>query len=90
LPLAFNFTSEYAIDNVQANQGSLKLGGTHQLLVYADNVNILGGSVYALKKRNTHTEALVVASKEIVLEVNAEKNKYMAMSECSKKLQYKD
>jgi hypothetical protein len=48
----------------------LKLNGTHQLLVYADGVNILGGSVHAIKK---NTEALVVASKEIGLEVNAEK-----------------
>jgi hypothetical protein len=55
----------------------LKLNGTHQLLVYADDVNILGGSVHAIKK---NTEALVDASKEIGLEVNAEKTKYMVMS----------
>jgi hypothetical protein len=55
----------------------LKVNGTHQLLVYADDVNILGGSIHAIKK---NTEALVVASKEIGLEVNAEKTKYMAMS----------
>jgi hypothetical protein len=55
----------------------LKLNGTRQLLVYADDVNILGGSVHAIKK---NTEALVVASKEIGLEVNAEKTKYMVMS----------
>jgi hypothetical protein len=55
----------------------LKLNGTHQLLVYADDINILGGSVHAIKK---NTEALVVASKEIGLEVNAEKTKYMVMS----------
>jgi hypothetical protein len=42
-----------------------------------DDVNILGGSVHAIKK---NTAALVVASKEIGLEVNAEKNKYMVMS----------
>jgi hypothetical protein len=39
----------------------LKLNGTHELLVYADEVNILGGSVYTIKK---NTETLVVASKE--------------------------
>jgi hypothetical protein len=55
----------------------LKLNGTHQLLVYADDVHILGGSVHAIKK---NTEALVVSSKEIGLEVNAEKTKYMVMS----------
>jgi hypothetical protein len=55
----------------------LKLNGAHQLLVYADDVNILGGSVHAIKK---NTETFVLASKEIGLEVNAEKTKYMAMS----------
>jgi hypothetical protein len=44
---------------------------------YADYVNMLGGSVHAMKK---NTETLVVASKEIGLEVNAEKTKYMVMS----------
>jgi len=48
-PLLFNFTLEYAIRRVHVNQDSLKLNGTHQLLVYADD-NILGGSVYTRKK----------------------------------------
>jgi hypothetical protein len=55
----------------------LKLNGTHQILVYSDDANVLGGSTNAIKK---NTEALVVASKEIGLEVNAEKTKYMVMS----------
>jgi hypothetical protein len=47
----------------------LKLNGSHQFLVYADDVNILGGSIYTISK---NTEALVIASKE--------KTKYMVMS----------
>jgi hypothetical protein len=51
--------------------------GTHQLLAYADDVNILGGSVHAVRE---NAEALVVATKEIGLEVNTDKTKYMIMS----------
>ena len=47
------------------------------LLVYADDVNILGGSVHTVKG---NTEALIVASKEIGLEVNADKTKFMIIS----------
>ena len=53
---------------------SPKQNGTHQLLAYADDVNILGGSVHTVKK---NAETLVAATKEIGLEVNAHKTKYM-------------
>jgi hypothetical protein len=44
-PQLFNFALEYAIRRVQVNQDVLKLNGTHQLLAYTDDVNILGGNV---------------------------------------------
>jgi hypothetical protein len=72
-PLLFNFAVEYTIRRVQFNHDGLKLSGTHQLLVYADGVNVLGWSLRTIKK---NTEALVVASKETGLEVNADKTKY--------------
>ena len=64
LPLLFIIAVEYAIKRVQVNQDSLKLNGTHQVLVYADVVNIMDVSV-----QNTGT--LVVASRENGIEVNA-------------------
>jgi hypothetical protein len=75
--LLFNFALEYAIRRVQVNQNGLKLNGTHQLLVYVDDVNTLGGRITTIEK---NLEALVVASKEIRLEVNADKTKYMVTS----------
>jgi len=44
-PLLFNFALDYAIRRVQVKQDGLKLNGTHQLLVYADDGNIMGGTV---------------------------------------------
>jgi len=76
-PMLFNFDLEYAIRRVQVNQDGLKLNGTHQLLAYGDDVNILGQSIHTLKENG---EALVAATREIGLEVSADKTKYMVMS----------
>ena len=73
-----NFAFQYAIRRVQVNHDGLKLIGTHKLRVYSDGVfKKLDGSGHTIKK---NTEALVVASKETGLEVNANKTKYMVMS----------
>ena len=55
----------------------MKLNGTHQLLAYADEVNILGGSIHTVKE---NAVALVAVTREIRLEVSADKTKYMVMS----------
>ena len=55
----------------------MKLNGTHQLLAYADDVNILEGGIHTLKE---NAEALVAATREIRLEVSADKTKYMVIS----------
>jgi hypothetical protein len=55
----------------------LKLNGTHQLLAYADDVNLLGDNIDPIKKS---TETLIDASKEVGLEINVEKTKYMLLS----------
>jgi len=76
-PMLFNFALEYAIRRVQVNQDGLKLNGTHQLLAYTDDVNILGGGIHTVKE---NAEALVAATRVIGLEVSADKTKYMVIS----------
>jgi hypothetical protein len=49
-PLLFNFALEYAIRTVQEKQEGLKLSGTHHLLAYADDVNILGENTDSLQE----------------------------------------
>jgi hypothetical protein len=57
---------------VQENQVGQKLNGTYQLLLYANDVNLLVDNIGTTK--NT-PETLIDPSKEVSLEVNAEKTK---------------
>jgi hypothetical protein len=67
-----NCALECAIRKVKENQVGLKLNRTHQLLVYADDVNLLGDNINNMKK---NTETLIETSKEVGREVNTETTK---------------
>jgi hypothetical protein len=75
-PLLFNFVFEYVIMKVQENQVSLELNGTHQVLVYTDDDNLLGVSINTIQD---NTETLLGFNRDVGLEINAEKTKYMIM-----------
>jgi hypothetical protein len=75
--LLLSFALEYAISKVQENHVGLKLNGTHWLLVYADDVNLLGDNIDTVNK---NTETLNDADKAVGLEVNVKKIKYMLVS----------
>jgi hypothetical protein len=77
LPLLFNFVLEYAIRKVQVKQVVLKSNEIHQLLVYADDVNLLNDNIDAVKKK---TQTIIDTTKEVCLEVNTERTTYMLLS----------
>jgi hypothetical protein len=65
--LLFNFSLEYAIRRFQGKQEGLKLNRTHQILAYADDVNIVRENVDTIQN---NTEALLDAGNEVGLKVN--------------------
>jgi hypothetical protein len=73
-PLLFHFALEYAIRKVQETQLGPKLNWTHYLLVYADDVNLLGFNIDTINKNRHYDD-----SNEVGLEANTEKTKYMLL-----------
>jgi hypothetical protein len=76
-PLFVKFALEYGIRKVQENQVGLKLNGTHSLLAYDNDVNLLGDNIDTIKK---NTEALIDASKEVSLEIKVRKTNHTLLA----------
>jgi hypothetical protein len=86
----FNFALEYSFRRVEKYQVELKLNGTHQLLAYAHDVNLLGDNVDNTKK---NTETLTGSRKKVGLKINIEKHRvYVGISspECRSKSRNKN
>jgi hypothetical protein len=76
-PLLFNFALDYVIRKIQENQVRLNLNGAHQLLAYADDVNVLGDNIDTI---NENIETIIDANKDVGLEINVKKTKYIMLS----------
>jgi hypothetical protein len=70
------FVLEYAIRNVQENREEMQLNRTYQPLVYANDVNTLGGKI---NTKNKNKETISGASRGVGVEVNADKTKYTVL-----------
>jgi hypothetical protein len=75
--LLLNFALEYGTAKFKENQLVLQLNGIHQLLAYADDVNLLADNIDTIKE---DTQTLTDFSKKVCLEINVEKTKYMLLS----------
>ena len=73
-PLLFNFALENAIRKVQETNLGLDMNVTHQVLAYADDVNLIG---YAIRTIQRNADVLLNACKDIGLAVNIGKTNYM-------------
>jgi hypothetical protein len=90
LPLLFNFALEYAMRKFQENEVGLELNGTHQLLVYADDINLLGDNVNTIKE---NSETLLEASRLYRSRDKCREDKvydYVLSSEFRTEPEYKD
>ena len=73
-PLLSNFALEYATRKVQETNLGLDMNGTHQVLAYADDVNLIGDDIRTIER---NADVLLTACKDIDLAVNTGKTKYM-------------
>jgi hypothetical protein len=74
---AVSFALQYAIEKVRTNQEGWRLNGRHQLLVYSDDVNMIGGNILTIKK---NAGSLLASGRKIGLEANSLKTKYVPMT----------
>ena len=49
-PLLFNFALQYAIRKVQENRLGLDMNGTHQVLAYGNDVNLICDDIRAIER----------------------------------------
>jgi len=73
-PLLFNFALEYAIRKVQETKLGLDVNGNHQVLAYADDLNLICDDIRTIER---NADVLLNARKDIVLAVNTGNTKYM-------------